>query len=110
MDALLSGPVNHVLPSYFDEIDKTMVFKSANMTRGPGGPSQLDAEQYHCLLTSNKYKKENKELRVQLAILARLLATKYLDPNTLEAFVVCRLIPLDKHPGVHPIGIGEVTR
>ena len=87
-----------------------MVFKSANMTRGPGGPSQLDAEQYHCLLTSNKYKKENKELRVQLAILARLLATKYLDPNTLEPFVVCRLIPLDKHPGVHPIGIGEVTR
>ena len=80
------------------------------MTKGAGGPSQLDAEQYHRLLTSNKYKKESKELRVQLAALARLLATEYLDPNTLEAFVACRLMPLDKNPGVRPIGISEVTR
>ena len=80
------------------------------MTKGAGGPSQLDAEQYRRLLTSNKYEKENKELRLQLATFARLLAIEYLDPNTLEAFVVCRLIPLDKNPGVRPIGIGEVTR
>ena len=45
----------------------------------------IDADQYRRLLTSNKYKKENKELRVQLATLARLLPTEYLDPNTLEA-------------------------
>ena len=87
-----------------------MVFKSASMTKGVGGPSQLEAEQYRCLLTCNKYKKENKELRVQLATLARLLATEYLDPNTLEAFVACRVIPLDKNHGVHPIGTVEVTR
>ena len=109
-DALLNGPVNRVLPSYFDEIDDTMVFKSASMTKGAGGPSQLDAEQYRRLLTSNKYKKKNKELQGQLATLARLLANGYLDPNTLEAFVACRLTPLDENPGVHPIDIGEVTR
>ena len=87
-----------------------MVFKSASMTKGAGGPSRLDAEQYRRLLTSNKYEKENKELQVQLATLARLLTTEYLDPNTLEAFVASRLIPLDKNPGVRPIGIDEVTR
>ena len=87
-----------------------MVFKSASMTKGAGGPSQLDAEQCRRLLTSNKYKKENKKLRVQLATLARLLATEYLDPNTLEAFVACKLIPLDKNHGVPPIGTVEVTR
>ena len=38
-DTLLNGPVNRVLPSYFDEIDETMVFKSASMTKGAGGPS-----------------------------------------------------------------------
>ena len=59
---------------------------------------------------SNQYKKENKELRVQLATLAWLLATKYLDPICLEVFVACRLLPLDKNPGMHPIGAGEVTR
>ena len=47
---------------------------------------------------------------MQLATLARLLATEYLDPNTLEVFAACRLIPLDEDPGVRPIGIGEVTR
>ena len=109
-DTLLNGPANRVLSSYFNEIDEFMVFKSASMTKVAGGPSRLDAEQYRCLLTSNKYKKENKELRVQPATLARLLATEYLDPNTLEAFVACRLVPLDKNPGVCPIGIGEVTR
>ena len=109
-DTLLNGPVNHVLPSYFDEIDETMVFKSASMTKGAGGPSRLDAEQYPRLPTSNIYRKENKELRVQLATLARLLVTEYLDPNTLEAIVACRLIPLNKNPGVCPIGIGEVTK
>ena len=33
----------------------------------------IDADQYRRLLMSNKYKKENKEIRVQLATLARLL-------------------------------------
>ena len=109
-DTLLTGPVNRVLSSYFNEIDEFMVFKSPSMTKVAGGPSRLDAEQYRCLLKSNKYKKENKELQVQPATLAWLLATEYLDPNTLEAFVACRLVPLDKNPGVCPIGIGEVTR
>ena len=40
-DALLNGPVNCALPSYFDKVDKTMVFKSASMTKGVGGPSNL---------------------------------------------------------------------
>ena len=70
-DRLLNGPANRILPSYFDEIDETMVFKSSSMTKGAGGLSRLDAEQYRRLLTSKKYKKENKELRVQLATLAR---------------------------------------
>ena len=31
-----------------------------------------------------------------------------MDPNTLEAFVACHVIPLDKCPGIRPIGIEEI--
>ena len=33
-----------------------------------------------------------------------------LNTRAIEAFVAFRLIPLNKNPGVRPIGIGEVTR
>ena len=56
----------------------------------------------------HKYKLENKELRTQIAILAKKLATETLDPLTLEAYVSCQLIPLDKNPGFRPTGVGEV--
>ena len=87
-----------------------MIYKAASLTKGAGGPSQLDAEQYRHILTSRKYKAENKDLREQMAQLARKLASEVLDPSILEAYIACRLIPLDKNPGVRPIGIGEILR
>ena len=50
------------------------------------------------------------ELCDSLDVCARWLATWYVDPNSLEAYVSCRLIPLRKQLGVRPIGIGEVLR
>ena len=42
--------------------------------------------------------------------MARRLSTSYLDADTLQPFIACRLVPLDKKPGVRPVGIGEVLR
>ena len=38
-----------------------------------------------------------------------LLKSSY-HSSLLEAFISCRLIPLDKNPGIRPIGVGEVLR
>ena len=35
---------------------------------------------------------------------------KSYHPSLLEAYTSCRLIPLDKNPGIRPIGVGEVLR
>ena len=40
--------------------------------------------------------------------MAKKLALETLDPLTLEAYVSCRLIPLDKNLSVRPIDVGEV--
>ena len=87
-----------------------MVTKAAQLTHGSGGPSLLDADQYRHILLSQKFKREGKDLREQIASLAKKIATQMVDPSVLDAFTACRLIPLNKNPGVRPIGISEVLR
>jgi len=45
-----------------------------------------------------------------LALVARRLCTDVVDPDGVSALVACHLIALNKCPGVHPIGVGEVVR
>ena len=33
-----------------------------------------------------------------------------ISENSVETFLACRLVPLDKGPGLRPIGVGEVLR
>ena len=45
-----------------------------------------------------------------LASVARCICSTLVDPSGLDAFTASRLTALDKHPGVRPICIGEVSR
>lgn len=45
-----------------------------------------------------------------MSAVARRMASELLDPHGLEAFLANRLIPLNKCPGLRPIGIGETPR
>eukprot|EP00923_Selenidium_pygospionis_P004428 GHVN01007124.1.p1 GENE.GHVN01007124.1~~GHVN01007124.1.p1 ORF type:complete len:991 (+),score=91.46 GHVN01007124.1:438-2975(+) len=46
----------------------------------------------------------------EIALFAKRLATEHLDPQSLAPFLSSRLIPLNKDPGVRPVGVGEVLR
>ena len=109
-NTLMHVPVDIIIPSSFDSINEGTIFKSARLTKVACGPSQLKANQYCHILTSTKYKKENKELREQISILAGKIASEILDPNSLESFTSCHLIPLNKNRGVRPIELGDVLR
>ena len=45
-----------------------------------------------------------------VAALACHLCSSYVDPAGLQAVLACRLIPLNKNPGVRRIGVGEILR
>ena len=68
----------------------------------------MDADGWRRMCTA--FGDASEDLCDALACSARRIATSYINPAALEAFVACRLIPLDKKPGVRPIGIGETVR
>ena len=43
-------------------------------------------------------------------MLGRRICQNFVDPDGLSAYTSCRLVAMNKCPGVRPIGIGEVVR
>ena len=91
----------------FDSLDSKRI-KSADLrTSGAAGPSGLDALAWRRLCTSHKT--ASNELCNALALVAKCLCTTHIDPQSIAPLTACRLIALDKNPGVRPIGIGDTT-
>ena len=108
---ILEGPINNVSSVIFDEITSETIMKAAIRTKGSAGPSKYDADDWRNILGSTKYGAEAEDLRKSLADMAKELCIHEVESTeSLEALVACRLIPLDKNPGLRPIGIGETIR
>ena len=95
-------------PVMFACLTGTSIKAAALRTFGGAGPSGVDAAGWRRLCCS--FHKASKSLCDALAAVARRIATVYVDPKGIAAFTACRLCPLDKCPGVRPIGISEVPR
>ena len=79
--------------------------------KGTSGPSKFDANDWTRILATKIYASEGHDLSDAIARMARLLCTEDVnDPDSISAAMACRLIPLDKNPGLRPIGIGEILR
>ena len=97
-------------PIVFEKIDAELVRTAARKTQGGSGPSGMDADGWRRILVSNSFGKSSSDLCQSIAQLAKKLCTEEQNDASLEAFLACRLIPLDKNPGIRPIGIGEILR
>ncbi len=95
-------------PVIFDRIDASWIRSAALNTKGAAGPSGLDAHCWRRLCTS--FHSASWDLCHALALFTKRLCTAYVDPKGLSAFLACRLIALDKCPGVRPIGVCETAR
>ena len=92
----------------FDQITGESIRAAALRCQGSAGPSGLDAHAWKRICTAFKGASDN--ICEALALFSRRLACRYVDPEGLSAFTACRLLALDKCPGVRPIGVGEVVR
>ena len=108
-EALLSiESKEDVHPVLYESVNGELIRSMILRTQGAAGPSGIDANGWRRLCTS--FHRESKELCEAIAGVARRLCTSYVDPACLRAFTACRLIPIDKNPGVRPIGICEIIR
>ncbi len=115
-DILLPDGAPEPHPVLFEEIDVEKVQKAAAKLQGSGGPSLLDAEGLKHILCSKAYGKASGNLCQAIADLAKKMCREKIHPDSLQEYVSCRLIPLDKgndkwgNPGIRPIGIGEILK
>jgi len=109
-DVLLTDTLIQLHPVRFEEIDSELIRQFALKTRGGAGPSGLDGDGWRRILTSNSFGTEPSDLCSSLAKLTRTLCSAAQEENLLEPLLASRLIPLNKNPGLRPIGIGETLR
>ena len=115
-EVLLRGEKPSVHPVIFEDIDQNIVKEAALRTKGSSRPSGLDADGWRKIIVPKSYGTINADLRRAFANAIKKICTEKLpvdttkDETPLKAFLPCRLIPLDKNPGLRPIGVGEVLR
>ncbi len=107
-EVLIQGEVPTINPILFESLTGDVVRKTALATQGAAGPSMGDAYVWRRMLLS--FRSASKDLCDAVAEVARHLASQQVDPAGLLPLLNNRLIPLDKNPGVRPVGIGEVLR
>ena len=107
-DTLIHGTTEQPHPVIYDSIDGRLIHTMALKTKGAAGPSGLDAYSWRRLCTS--FKSASDSLCHSLAQVARRLCSTHIDPKAMDTFLACRLVALDKCPGVRPIGIGDTAR
>ena len=99
-------PVSH--PVVFNALDGCVIRSAALRTTGAAGPSGMDARCWRRLCTA--FHSASSELCIAIALFARRICSSFVSPDILAPFVACRLIALDKQPGVRPFGECEVVR
>ena len=93
-------------PSIFDQINDQHIKKAVMRRHGSHGQSGLDANEWRRVLI--QFGQQSIEISKTIAKIVKKLATKELNSELTESYNACRLKPLEKKPGVRPIGIGEI--
>ena len=109
-DILLPNETEVIHPIKFESINSELIRKVAIKARGGAGPSDIDADGWKRILTSNSFGESSTDLCKAFSEVIKKICIEKDQSISLETFLACRLIPLDKNPGLRPIGVGEILR
>ena len=115
-ESILQGPKRQINSIVYEGNDEDLVKKAAMKTKGGCGPSGLDADNWCRILVSNQFGSSFLNLWTSIANFVKHFCNTNIHLSNsdtvkrLEALTASPLIPLNKNPGVRPIGIGEVLR
>ena len=83
-------------PVIYEGINGGKIYDAALTLNGSGGPTLLDAEGWKHILCSKSYGTASSNLCDAITELAKKLCREQIHPDSLNEFITCRLIPLDK--------------
>ena len=109
--ALLENMLQNALPVdpvMFTSINGLMIKDTVLRSTETAGPLGTDAAAWR--KTCSSFKEASSNLCDAIAGVTRRMSTARVAPEALSALLACRLVPLNKNPGVRPIGVGEVVR
>lgn len=70
----------------------------------------MDVDGWRRIVLSKYFGDSSDDFCKALSKVIQKLCTDKSCSTTIESLMACRLIPLDKNPGLRPIGVGEVLR
>ena len=92
----------------FRGVNGDLVTKCAIRTAGSHGPSRLDANFWSKILCNSTFGNASDDHCHAKALLAwKLCSEELVDSKNIEGIFACQLIPLNKSPGVWPIGVDK---
>ena len=94
----------------YEVINAEATKQAALKSKGGSGPSGMDSEGWRRILTTRQFGQHSTDLCTSLAQMAKSLCATLHTPKSIEPLLASRLIPLNKNPGLRPIGVGEVLR
>jgi len=107
-EIMLPDEPRHIHPILFESITSETIMKAAIKTKGGSGPSNMDADGWRRILLSKSFGDSSSNLCQAIANVTKKLCTR--ECRNIDALLASRLIPLNKNPGLRPIGVGEILR
>lgn len=103
---LLPDEPKKTQPIMYDSINCDTIKIAVIRTKGGSEPSNMDSDGWKRMFLSKSFSESSTDLCKAIALVTCKLCTEEINDASLEAFVASRFIPLDKNPGLRPIGVG----